>query len=218
MRFYDYVENPDGTLTLGGWYNSLKKPEPSDLNVDGYYGTVLKRVPNADPTARPFFISENGKTGCAMWPDGKLSWQPAGTTAGKSAGKYETFKNAFGFHKEILAAHAVWKAWVGRKIPYGMEIDHINGNTHNNRPENLRLVKPATNQRDGGFLRMLRNRGIDPTWFSRPFLLRFFRRMTRNKKTLSQRKYYALTHDELLTLIVSPEYVVTPQNKHCYDY
>lgn len=218
MRFYDYVTNPDGTLSLGGWYVSLKKPAPQDLNVDGYYGTVLKRVPNADPKARPFFISRDGKTGCAMWPDGKLSWRCREFANNSAKQKYWRYRDAFGRHKHIHAAHAVWKAWVGRKIPYGFEIDHIDGNKHNNYPENLRLVKPATNQRDGGFLTMLRNRGIDPTWFSRPFLLRFFRRMARKKKTLSQRKYYALTHDELLTLIVSPEYVVTPQNKHCYDY
>jgi hypothetical protein len=97
-----------------------------------------------------------------------------------------------------------------RKLRKGEVYDHINGDISNYSLHNLRIVKKAINDRDGGFLRMLRNRGIDPTMYDQSFLLRFFKRMARKKKKLKTWKYQSLTRDDLLTMLVSPEYRVCP--------
>lgn len=97
-----------------------------------------------------------------------------------------------------------------RKLRKGEVYDHINGDISNYSLHNLRIVKKAINDRDGGFLRMLRNRGIDPTMYDQSFLLRFFKRMARKKKKLKPWKYNRLTRDDLLTMLVSPEYRVGP--------
>ena len=95
-----------------------------------------------------------------------------------------------------------------RKLRKGEVYDHINGDISNYSLHNLRIVTKAINDRDGGFLRMLRNRGIDPTIYDQAFLLRFFKRMAHKKKKLSDRKYRQLTREDLLTMLVSPEYRV----------
>ena len=109
---------------------------------------------------------------------------------------YLQFRNAWGCRKYILASHAVHIAWVGPIRP-GMTIDHINGCSTDNRSCNLRQVDLHTNLRDGGFLRKLRNKGIDPTRIDKPYLLRYYRRMALLKETLSQYRYVSLTKSHL---------------------
>ena len=95
-----------------------------------------------------------------------------------------------------------------RKLKKEEYADHINGDTTDNRIENLRIVDRPTNDRDGGFLRKLRYKGIDPTMFSTPFLLRYFERMAEFKRTHTATEYKNLSRDELLSMLVSPEFVV----------
>jgi len=49
-----------------------------------------------------------------------------------------------GVHKEFLTHHLIAKTFIGER-PEGMEIDHIDRNKLNNRPENLRYVSPGKN-------------------------------------------------------------------------
>ena len=101
----------------------------------------------------------------------------------------------------------VARAWLG-PTPAGWQVDHINGNRQDSRLSNIRLVPIWLNHRDGGFLRKLRNKGIAPTYYSTPFLLRFFERMADFKATHSSTVYNDLTHKQLLEMLVSPEFQV----------
>ncbi len=105
-------------------------------------------------------------------------------------------------------AHLVTaRAWLG-SIPEGWETDHIDGDNKNFNITNLRLLPIWMNHRDGGFLRLLRHHGINPTTFAREYLLRFFKRLALFKNTNPYADYCRLSHDDLLRLLVSPEFIV----------
>ncbi len=114
--------------------------------------------------------------------------------------RYLLFQNAFGHHKSIYVSHAVWMA-MGRTIGEGMTMDHINGCTTDNRIQNLRCIDLKTNMRDGGFLRKLRNKGIDPTTVDKSYLLRYFARMAKIKETLMAWQYKNLDREELYLVL-----------------
>ena len=114
--------------------------------------------------------------------------------------RYLVFKSAFGHHKSIYVSHAVWRA-MGRTIPEGKTIDHINGCTMDNRIQNLRCIDQKTNARDGGFLRKLRNNGIDPTNVDKSYLLRYYARMAKIKETLTEWQYRHLDRVDLVTVL-----------------
>ena len=123
--------------------------------------------------------------------------------------KYMSFANAFGYHKHIDIHQAVWMA-AGRTVPEGWELDHINGDKRDNTLANLRIVTRQQNCRDGGFLTMLRNRGIDPVRIQRPYLLRYFGRMAVIKPALTEWKYHTLSRSDLQTVLYhSPESLST---------
>ena len=113
--------------------------------------------------------------------------------------RYLQFKHAFG-RGNILVSHAVWMA-MGRTIPEGKTIDHINGCTADNRIQNLRCIDLKTNMRDGGFLRKLRNKGIDPTTIQKNYLLRYYARMAKIKEALTAWQYSKLDRVDLVTVL-----------------
>ena len=119
---------------------------------------------------------------------------------------YLQFRDAFGRHKFILASHAVYIAWRDKDIPAGMTIDHIDGCITNNFFPNLRCVSHAINSRDGGFLRKLRNQGINPPEIRRPYLLRYFDRMAIVKAT-NKSRYDRLTQADLKIILYSPNFL-----------
>ena len=92
-------------------------------------------------------------------------------------------------------------AWRNKEIPAGMTIDHIDGCTTNNDVRNLRCISNAINNRDGGFLRKLRNQGIKPPEIRRPYLLRYFDRMAHIKANISSRRYDHLDRADLMTIL-----------------
>lgn len=123
-------------------------------------------------------------------------------------------------------AHLVTvRAWIG-PVPPGYQTDHIDGNNRNFSIDNLRLLPTWMNHRDGGFIKKLRNKKIDPGAFSqrngrsglrlrgepnlyvRNMLLRFFQRMALFKSTNPDYRYNTLSHDDLLRLLVEPEFKV----------
>ena len=115
--------------------------------------------------------------------------------------RYLQFTNAFGFHKNFLASHAVYIAWRNKEIPAGMTIDHIDGCTTNNFIGNLRCISLAINSRDGGFLTKLRNQGINPPDIQRPYLLRYFDRMAFIKENIPYQQYRSLDRADLMTIL-----------------
>ena len=91
--------------------------------------------------------------------------------------------------------------------------DHIDGNQLNYSITNLRIVDRPTNDRDGGFLKKLRNKGIRPEYFAPKFLLRYFDRMAEFKASHTYYQYARLTHNELLRMLVEPEFAVGDPNE-----
>lgn len=49
---------------------------------------------------------------------------------------------------QIYQAHRIVWCWHNGEIPFGLQIDHIDGNRNNNRIENLRLATGAENSRN----------------------------------------------------------------------
>ena len=164
-------------------------------------------------TGISFYCSTRANYGVKVYPDGRKV-QVSATTINKGYryvhGKadYLQFKHAFGGGKHIYVSHAVWMA-AGRTIKPGFTIDHINGNTLDNSLPNIRCIESATNSRDGGFLRKLRNKGFNPVTIQRSFLLRYYKRMAVIKPALGWRYEKRLIAQDLnVTLYWSDEYVV----------
>lgn len=176
-----------------------------------FNGTEVRLVPYQGQDTCPetkiaFYVPSDGTFGVRIFHNGKmLKINPNPNKHGKAKdhGKqtYLDFKDAWGHHRHISSARAVYSAWEA-PIPPKMTIDHINGNTLCNRIENLRCVSSAINIRDGGFLQKLRNKGINPTYFARPLILRFYDRMAEFKATHTRSAYERLTREELLQMLV----------------
>ena len=94
----------------------------------------------------------------------------------------------------------------------GEVVDHINGDVLNYSRENIRVVHKSINNRDGGFLRKLRNKGVNPTYYATPFLLRFFDRMAEFKSSHTPYQYQKLSRTDLLNMLVNPEFTVGDPN------
>lgn len=101
----------------------------------------------------------------------------------------------------------VARAWIGG-IPKGWHVDHIDGNKFDVAVRNLRILPAWLNHRDGGFLRKLRHKKIDPTMFAQAVLLEYFERMAAYKAEHSQSSYAKLSRKELLQLMVGPKFTV----------
>ena len=72
-----------------------------------------------------------------------------------------------------LCHHLVYETFYGQRTK-GMEIDHINGDKLDYRPENLEEVTPAENRRRAKYLRIMRQCDFDPRIFSRAQLHEIF--------------------------------------------
>lgn len=179
------------------------------------------RLVGVHPTAKTAFYVNDGKggvIGVRVYPDGRQvvvnpEFAQLRPCKKKKTEGYQQFRDAWGQHLYILASHAVYCAWRNKEIPAGMTIDHINGVTTDNSIANLRCVSLAVNKRDGGFLRILRNRGFNPAVIQRSYLLRYYYRMAQLKNKLS--KYYyktKLTKDVLRAVLYLPEEQFQPDH------
>ena len=61
----------------------------------------------------------------------------------------------------------------------------------------------------GGFLRKLRNKGINPATVDRPYLLRYFKRMAKIKVEITEYRYKQLTKAQLLKIIYDDEFLMS---------
>jgi hypothetical protein len=97
------------------------------------------------------------------------------------------------------------------EIPAGFTIDHIDGNPLNNDISNLRAIPRAINDRDGGFLRKLRNHGIIVAMYP-GIILEGYARMAEWKSTHTRWQYECLTREDLLRIFVGPTFTVIDPN------
>jgi len=111
---------------------------------------------------------------------------------------------------DMLLARLKYMVFKGL-IPPGYTIDHIDGNPLNNDIRNLRAVPRAINDRDGGFLRKLRNHGINVAMYP-GIILEGYERMAEWKASHSEWKYKKLTRDELLRIFIGPTFTVADPN------
>ena len=167
----------------------------------------VRIVPDERFTETAFYVSKEGSYGIRLYKDGRrmtINGTPCTNANSKYNGyrkqHYQHFKHAWRQHAGILVSHAVYRAWRG-PIPEGMTIDHIDGCTTHNDFRNLRAIPLDINMRDGGFLRKLRHKGIDPTKVQRNYLLRYFDRMAKLKPSITQYRYKHLTREDLTVLL-----------------
>ena len=162
-------------------------------------------------TGIAFYVNngQGGVVGVRVYPDGHKAVCNATYCKHENSNKnycrgqkpYLEFKNAWGRHIYILASRAVYIAWRGKPIPKGMTIDHIDGISTNNDFRNLRCVSNLINNRDGGFSRKLRNKGIRPETYDRTILLRYFDRMVKFKATHTEWQYRKLSREDLRRIL-----------------
>lgn len=200
-------------------FEIIHKP---DMPLFTYCNNVEVRYVGTCPeTGISFYSSTRCTYGVRVYPDERMVVVNAtGIKQGKpyahGKAEYLCFKNAFGKCKHIFASHAVWIA-AGRTIPEGMTIDHINGCTTDNCIENLRCISNALNARDGGFLRKLRHKGINPVAIRTNYLLRYFARMAKIKEAISEWKYKQLTFDQLRSILYLPARELTDCLQSLYN-
>lgn len=194
-------------------FEIIRKPEL--VGSSFLFNNVLVRYVGTSPETGISFYCNDGEgsvLGVCVNPDGRKVQKTVNETScancknahdAKRKQRYLHFMHAFGKQKQILASHAVWMA-AGRTIPAGMTIDHIDGCTTNNYIGNLRCVSNEINNRDGGFLRKLRNKGFNPARIDRAYLLRYYDRMAVIKASITDWHYQKLTKEQIRSILFLP--------------
>ena len=217
------------TLPMGGFmkqrsFEIIRSPELEHSSFL-FNNVEVTYVGTCPETGISFYCSLEHNYGVRVYPNGqKVLVNPSTSNTvnskipsdAKRKQRYLKFVNAFGHRKGIYVSHAVWMA-AGRIIPPGMTIDHINGCTTDNRLENLRCIDNATNNRDGGFLRKLRNLGIDPVRIPRNYLLQYYSRMAVIKKTISNYRYYHLKSWDMFLIVNAGDSAVIQHFSDTYN-
>ena len=170
---------------------------------------IIKQVPPEVVGGKILFAGSDGKFYGKSGKQLKHAYVP-GRPAYKGRPVYPHMNSGFG-DKECHFLMACAFLHIPNRSK-GEVVDHINGDLLNYSLDNIRIIHKSINSRDGGFLRKLRNKGINPTYFATSFLLRFFDRMAEFKSTHTPYQYQKLSHDDLLKLLVEPEFRVGAPN------
>ena len=185
-------------------------------------GSIYRATPKREPLSRIWFLSRDYKQANPDYTNGYTIWLHPVTNDvlnqygqkmtlrlkpkekfKKNSTRYLALPRGFG---DLYLARLKYLTFKG-EIPEGFTIDHIDGNTLNNDIRNLRAVPPAINSRDGGFMRKLRNKGIRPELFSGA-LLGYYERMAVFRETHTKWQYDCLTRDDLMRLLVGPQFTI----------
>ena len=175
--------------------------------------------PKREPIPRTWFLSHGYTKADTRYTNGRAIWLHPKTNDVYSAyGKLklglvpkEKHKKTISIYLRIdlgnghiLLARLKFLTFKG-EIKKGETIDHIDGNTLNNDIHNLRAIPRAINFRDGGFLRKLRNHGINVAMYP-GIILEGFERMAEWKASHTHQQYERLTRDELLRIFIGPKF------------
>jgi hypothetical protein len=184
--------------------------------------TNSKNKPLREPLSRLWFLSRGYKQADPRYTKGSIVWlhpktndvlNQYGQKIPLRAVPYEKYMaNTTRYlvlsyqHGSMYLARLKYLTFVG-PIPEGYVIDHIDGNTFNNDIRNLRAVPRAINDRDGGFMRKLRNKGIIVAMFP-GIILEGYERMAEWKASHTKWQYKQLEKDDLLRIFLGPTFSV----------
>ena len=178
--------------------------------------------PKREPLSRLWFLSRGYKQADPRYTNGCILWLHPVTNVvlnqyGQKRALILTPKEKFKKNttRYLKLPRSIGSMYLARlkyltfkgEIPKGYTIDHIDGNTLNNDIRNLRAVPEAINQRDGGFLRKLRNKGIRPEDF-RGVLLEYYDRMAEFRATHSRYAYEHLSREKIMRILVGPQFTI----------
>ena len=122
---------------------------PSILPTKIYDGVPLRLVPHAPDNGYQFYVSDDGKIGLRISPNGVETVLNAINTTCENCKilsdanrmqRYLHFAHPWNSNEQILVSHAVYRAWSGKPIPLYHQIHHLNGITTDNRFDNLLCV------------------------------------------------------------------------------
>jgi hypothetical protein len=115
---------------------------------------------------------------------------------------------------------AVMSAKLGRELPEGMQVDHIDNNPLNNSPENLRLLTRSDNVQAGYDLKRAAGktstefRGINKRTISGNVYFRAYAKIPGETKSVCIGQYYRSKYDALEARILAEEFgILTEQAK-----
>ena len=181
-----------------------------------------RTYPKREPLSRLWFLARGYKQADFCYTNGSVVWLHPETN--DVLGKYgqklslqivpleKHRKNTTRYFKlrpqygDMYLSRLKYLTFKGEIKP-GETIDHIDGNTFNNDIRNLRAVPRAINDRDGGFMRKLRNKGIIVAMFP-GIILEGYERMAEWKTSHSYSAYKRLEKDDLLRIFLGPTFSV----------
>lgn len=185
-------------------------------------GSFNRSTPKREPLSRLWFHERGYKQADLRYTNGEIIWLHPRTNdvlskygqkiklqiepkekRRRNTTRYLKLTGAYG---HMFLARLKYLTFVG-PIPEGCVIDHIDGNTMNNDIRNLRAVPRAINDRDGGFLRKLRNKGIIVAMFP-GIILEGYKRMAEWKASHTKWQYDRLEKDDLLRIFLGPTFSV----------
>ena len=194
-------------------------------NLSSLQGGAGGRPPKREPIPRTWFLSHGYTKADTRYTNGHAIWLHPRTNDVfsayrkiklnllpkerhlKTSAQYLYVPREFG---SILLARLKYMVFKGL-IPPRYTIDHIDGNPLNNDIRNLRAVPSAINRRDGGFLRKLRNHGINVAMYP-GIILDGYELMAEWKASHKEWQYERLTRDELLRIFIGPNFTVADPN------
>ena len=183
----------------------------------------FKLTQQKEPLSRLWFLSRGYKKADPCHTNGKVIWlhpktndvlSKFGTKIAltevpderhkKNTTRYLKMPGNYG---NMYLARLKYLTFIG-PIPEGCVIDHIDGNTFNNATDNLRAVPRTINDRDGGFMRKMRNNGYPVHMFCKVAILAGYKRMAKWKVSHTKWQYDQLNGKALLQVFIGPNYKV----------